>query len=102
MPARKKPSLGQVLEQLAVLRAEVAAAPHRLSYSVRDAAEATGIGRTELYRRISSGAIKVVRIGEAGQKFVIPRAELERMLDRESATLRELELRADLAEVIAG
>ncbi len=100
--ARKKPSLGQVLEQLAVLRAEVAASPHRLSYSVRDAAEATGIGRAELYRRIGSGAIRVVRIGEEGGKLVIPRAELERMLDREAATLRDHALRAELAEVIAG
>lgn len=35
----------------------------RLAYSVRDAAKATGLGRTTLYRLIADGQLRRIKIG---------------------------------------
>ena len=44
------------------------------------------IGDTELRRRIDAGLIRVVRVG---RRIVVPRRELERHLEAQTATMQE-------------
>lgn len=59
-----------------------------LSYSLKDAVQATGIGRNTLLAEIHAGKLKAIRVGERGGKWVIPRQSLdawfERQLDSEA------------------
>ena len=56
-------------------------APFRLSYSVHEAAMATGIGRTTLYKLIGDGTLPSTKIG--GRRL-IRAADLDRMLAAEA------------------
>ena len=51
--------------------------PLRLAYSVAEAAEATGLGRTTLYNLISSGTLPSRKIGK---RRVIRRVDLEELI----------------------
>jgi excisionase family DNA binding protein len=46
----------------------------KLSYTIREAKAALGIGETNLRKQIRSGRLAVVRIG---RKYLIPRSEIE-------------------------
>jgi excisionase family DNA binding protein len=50
----------------------------RLVYSIREAAEASGLSRATLYRLISDGRLKTVKIGA---RRLIPVAALTALLD---------------------
>ncbi len=54
-----------------------------LSYSLKDAAQATGIGRNTLLAEIHSGKLKAVRVGERGGKWVIPAKSLDEWFERQ-------------------
>jgi excisionase family DNA binding protein len=58
----------------------------KLGLTVREAAAASSIGETELRRRIDAGLIRVVRVG---RRIVVPRRELERHLEAQTATMAE-------------
>lgn len=47
----------------------------RVAFSVDEAAEALGIGRSNLYGLIATGEIKVVRLG---RRTLVPRGQIER------------------------
>lgn len=49
----------------------------RLAYGIRDACKASGLGRTTLYKNISEGRLKAIRIGG---RTLIPAAALEAFL----------------------
>lgn len=46
----------------------------KIAYTVKEAVEATGLGRTTLYQMIGEGRLKVVKIGT---RTLIPRSSLE-------------------------
>lgn len=50
---------------------------NRLSYTVAEIAEMTGVSRPAIYREIRSGAVKAVSLGG---RLVVPVAELDRLL----------------------
>ncbi|MFK7842588.1 MAG: helix-turn-helix domain-containing protein [Sphingorhabdus sp.] len=55
--------------------------PHRnevLSYSVKDACEVTGLGKTKMYQLIRTGQLDVRKIG---RRTVIPAASLHGLID---------------------
>lgn len=54
----------------------------KLSYSINDAVEASGIGRTTLYELIKAGELKPVKIGS---RTLIRRCDLEALLERRLA-----------------
>jgi excisionase family DNA binding protein len=54
----------------------------KISYSVREAAEASGLGRTTLYELIKAGELRPVKIGT---RTLIRRADLEALLERKLA-----------------
>jgi excisionase family DNA binding protein len=60
----------------------VAAPSEKLAYSIAEASAVGSIGLTNLRRLVKSGAISSVRVG---RKYLIPRAELLRFLERTSA-----------------
>lgn len=53
----------------------------RLSYTLKDASAATGIGRHTLLTAIHAGRLRAVRVGENKGKWVIPRRYLEQWLE---------------------
>ncbi|MEW5686618.1 MAG: helix-turn-helix domain-containing protein [Pseudomonadota bacterium] len=57
-----------------------------LAYRITDAASAVGISRSKLYELIKAGAVRKTRIGGCS---VIEAEELRRLLQQESATMRE-------------
>lgn len=54
-----------------------AATGERLAYTVAEAAEALGVNRQFLYRQVRAGAVPSIRLG---QRILVPRMELERVL----------------------
>jgi DNA-directed RNA polymerase specialized sigma24 family protein len=54
----------------------------QLGYSVKEAAQVTNIGETELRNRIASPAQSAVhiRVVRVGRKIIVPRSECERLL----------------------
>ncbi len=54
----------------------------RLAYTVADAVSASGIGRTTLYGLMGSGQLPFVKLGN---RTLIRRADLERLLERHVA-----------------
>jgi excisionase family DNA binding protein len=50
----------------------------RLVYSIREAAQATGLSRATLYRLISDGRLKTVKVGA---RRLVPVAALTALLD---------------------
>lgn len=51
----------------------------KLTYTVNEATEALGIGRTTLYELINAGKLAVVKIGS---RTIIRRKDLDAFLDR--------------------
>jgi excisionase family DNA binding protein len=51
----------------------------KLSYTVNEATEALGIGRTTIYELIKAGELAVVKIGS---RTIIRRKDLDALLDR--------------------
>lgn len=51
----------------------------KLSYTINEAAAASGIGRTKIYELVRSGELPLVKIGA---RTLIRRADLEAMLTR--------------------
>ena len=49
----------------------------RATYTIEEAAEILGIGRSSAYQAVRSGEIPTVRVG---RRLLVPRAALERML----------------------
>ena len=49
-----------------------------LSYTIRSAAAATGISRAVLYKLVADGELLAARFG---RRVIIPRRELERLLE---------------------
>lgn len=52
-----------------------------LLLGVRDAARRLGIGRDVCYQLVREGRLRAVRVG---RRILIPRAELERFVEREA------------------
>ena len=50
----------------------------KISYTIREASEATGIGRTKLYEYMQDGAIKPIK---AGRRTLFKHADLVRLID---------------------
>jgi excisionase family DNA binding protein len=50
----------------------------KLAFRVPEAVEATGLGRSTLYREISAGRLKVVKVGNA---TLITRSDLEEFIE---------------------
>lgn len=50
----------------------------RLAYTVNEALEATGLGRTTLYRLIAEGKLKAIKVGE---RTLIPAESLRSLID---------------------
>jgi excisionase family DNA binding protein len=57
--------------------------PERLTLSVEEAAHVLGIGRGLAYELARTGQIPVIRLG---RRMVVPRAQLEAMLEAEPAS----------------
>ena len=55
----------------------------RLSYTLKAASEATGIGRTTLLHAIHAKRLKAIRVGDRGGKWVIPAKSLEDWFDKQ-------------------
>ena len=55
----------------------------RLTYTVAEAARLLGIGRNQAYQAIHAGQLPALRVGN---RLLIPRDALERMLAGEGAT----------------
>lgn len=53
----------------------------KLSYTVREAKAALGMGETNLRKQIRTGRIAVARVG---RKYLIPRSEIEAWLRSET------------------
>jgi excisionase family DNA binding protein len=51
---------------------------HRLAYSKEEAARQLGVSRDSVTRAIAKGKIKIIRFG---RRVLIPKAELERLLE---------------------
>lgn len=51
--------------------------PPKLSYSIREACEATSIGRTSMFAHIAAGRLRVVRIGG---RTIIPAEALHALI----------------------
>lgn len=54
----------------------------KLSYSINEAVEASGIGRTTIYKLIEAGELTPVKIGK---RTLIRRCDLEALLERRLA-----------------
>ena len=55
---------------------------HKLSYSIREAAEVSGIGRTTIYDLIKAAQLRPVKIGT---RTLIRHSDLEALLERNLA-----------------
>ena len=55
---------------------------HKLSYSIREAAEVSGIGRTTIYDLIKAEQLRPVKIGT---RTLIRHSDLEALLERNLA-----------------
>jgi excisionase family DNA binding protein len=55
---------------------------HKLAYSIREACEASSLGRTTIYALIGAGKLQAVRIGG---RTVIPAESLNALIRGESA-----------------
>jgi excisionase family DNA binding protein len=64
--------LGEVVKKSAV-----PGGPERISYRIDEAVEMTGIGRTTMYKLVSDGKLRVVRVGGC---TLIPADELKALL----------------------
>ncbi|QIL01355.1 helix-turn-helix domain-containing protein [Sphingomonas sinipercae] len=64
------------------LNTPAADCPERIAYSIKEAAAVSGLGRTTIYSLIAQGELRRTKIG---QRTLIPRAELERILQVDSA-----------------
>lgn len=51
--------------------------PPKLAYSIKEACQASSLGRTTLYAHIKAGRLKTVKVGG---RTLIPRASLEALL----------------------
>jgi excisionase family DNA binding protein len=56
--------------------------PAKLAYSVREACEASSLGRTTIYAHIAAGRLEAKRIGG---RTIIPAASLRRLIEGEAA-----------------
>lgn len=67
-------------------RASFHAAPkvERLAYTVKQSAEALGVGKTTLYELFKNGALKPIRIGG---RTLVPASELHRLIAEAEAAL---------------
>lgn len=54
-----------------------------LSYTVREVCDATGIGRNTILREIHAKRLKAFRVGEKGQKWIVPKSAVETWLERQ-------------------
>ena len=54
----------------------------KLAFSIREACEASSLGRTTIYGHIASGRLEAKRIGG---RTIIPAASLLRLIDGEAA-----------------
>jgi excisionase family DNA binding protein len=57
----------------------------KLGYSVEQAADAVGIGRTEMYARLATGEIESVKVG---RRRIVPADALREWLDQLRATAK--------------
>ena len=55
--------------------------PSKLGYSIREACEATSIGKTTLYSHIAAGRLRTVRVGG---RTIIPADALHALLEIEA------------------
>jgi len=74
-----------ILSEIAALRRQIALAG-KLGFTAREAAEVTGVGRDEWYRRMATPATSPLHVRSValGRKRVIPRREIERVLAEEA------------------
>ena len=56
--------------------------PQKLAFSIREACEASSLGKTTLYTHINSGRLKAIRIGG---RTLIPAESLHTLLNGEAA-----------------
>lgn len=68
-PSGNTPHLGEAVNKSAVL-----GGPERLSYRIDEAVKMTGIGRTTMYKLVSDGKLRAVRVGGC---TLIPADELK-------------------------
>jgi excisionase family DNA binding protein len=54
----------------------------KLAFSIREACEASSLGRTTIYAHISAGRLEAKRIGG---RTIIPAASLRRLIEGEAA-----------------
>lgn len=52
----------------------------QLSYTVSDLVDATGIGRNTILKEIHAKRLRAFRVGEKGQKWIVPRSEAEKWI----------------------
>ena len=57
----------------------------KLAYSIREACEASGLGRTTIYRQIKGGRLQVVHVGA---RTVIPAHSLHALLGSPNDAVR--------------
>ena len=77
-------ALGPILAEIRALRAEVQALanrPERLGYRPTEAAEALGVSVGLVRNLVSAGRLKAVSLGLDGRAVVIPRSEIDRLLE---------------------
>jgi excisionase family DNA binding protein len=55
--------------------------PPKLGYSIREACEATSLGKTTVYNHIASGRLRTVRVGG---RTIIPADALHALLEMEA------------------
>jgi excisionase family DNA binding protein len=53
----------------------------KLSYTIREAQAALGMGQTNLRKQIRTGRLAVAKVG---RKFLVPRSEIEKWLREET------------------
>lgn len=56
----------------------------RVSYTLKEAAKATGIGQKTLLAAIHAKALRAVRVGARGGKWIVTRASLVEWLEGEA------------------
>lgn len=54
--------------------------PAKLGYSIREACEATSLGKTTIYSHIAAGKLRTVRVGG---RTIIPAASLHALIEGE-------------------
>ncbi len=58
----------------------------RATYTIEEAAEILGIGRSSAYQAVRTGQIPTLRVG---RRLLVPRVALERLLEREPGKANE-------------